>query len=586
MADQKTKAFRNFVLKLKKDDFDGLEYDIKYLISCDLLDVTETSLPSLTLAFYERIGTKNKYTESFIHNYLDGISNERASLLYVIYECLPLVTYITKYFDLRETTRHFSRDALTYYMLIRLWQKSRFYDGLCEDFTPPNPFSPYFTDYKTRIQSIKGYPVLNLNEMINMYHSFNLNNANDFLIHVIVLTALVAQEKMDQRSPYHNTKRRWEFKLNEELQTFINTQFPYEPPLSYIRYPVIGIPWVSSVSQSDCTASFTPRTRLVADRSIYGVYPEGWGATELVEILNDINLHDTYEEEMQIQKRIPVIRSDQIENRNEPEGEPTEGVINPPLYYHGSHLMYKYSNEAAYDITLHQYVADKLLKTLVKEEKDIPKSTYQGMRIVRVQNDEGGVWCLCDDDNAEWVLPRSLSDLLGLDILSNEASLKYFVTTCLIILALDLKMNYIETEDRSPIGFEISEKYIAYNPTGHHRNRRHTFNKLGKVNYYGMLCGDNWRTSRSESHWQPTQRTEQVFTPIRAAWLAAADRQYALALFCKKILYLLHINANLLYDICAHQHKKFFKKAKARESREDFLQRVQGLYTASHILLS
>ena len=526
------------------------------IVDVEKLNVTSFSLPMLLQAFYQRIGYRNVYTDKVIKDL-----GQDDTILYAIYECLPLVTYVNKYFKCPVKEHPFSRDQLILYAYIRLRENSPAAFSFFEkDDIPPHPF-------KNEIMT-RNYNIPSVTELLSLYEG----DANNLLIHLIIMTALSANYTKEEDEEANEKRAQFFQTLNEELDSYNAYNFQHSTPLKYNRYPLldnvcVNLNWSTSIGRGG---------KLERKYGVETRYPESWvdDARKCFEIIHKMkNKLDLNRQLWLNGAAIQDIKDTNIRRYTyEDDPLPIEmGFINPPHFLVCNKYFYFNLNNpsAAYNISVERYLF-KLIATLLPME-DAPLNTYQGLRMVNINKT---IYAEVAYDG--WFVPKEWSSKIVSDILSNPENLKSFVTTCIIILSFNLKTSYYR--DTPNTGFYNTRKFIAYVPNNitfdDYVNNVYRIND--KINYYGMLLGNNY--SKSEN----TEDSFLPYGPIRAAWIAAGDCRRQMAIYCNKILQLIYANADVFYDICGVQSIKYGQMI---ECKKDFMTRVEGLYAASKELI-
>ena len=572
-----------FVLHHNRTQFDQIQSLLKSLVCKELFRIPKSSLPKLVEVFYYEIGERNNTTDATIRrlmpdNYEDV---DIIQILYLIHQCLPLITYIETYLNNDEKTndKNRKRENLTLYMLLRLIERCfQMREGInpMQAYALPHPFAHSDDDdgYSRFIRSIEPYKDVDLDDILLE------TNKNHFLIHLILLTAIYALEEdgPDERIG----------KLNMEVEGFNSHTNPKYLQLRRYRYPLMDdIRARLQPPSTPITKADRLMTRFLISR--LQRYPDEW-MNKLVQCCQRLlmmreKLIVTYKNLEKGGDVWPIIEEDLKSARllsSSADGMQILPLKDTTVVFLSAEKVYaQLSNPIiAHHMILERYVTKILTELLPRQESFESHRQGGGVQIGLYRDKIFAVLM-------KGYLPRSWYDPAISSLLSkDEDALKSFTMTCLVILALKLRVNYYS--DRLSLGFYISDDHmLCYVPNTKdpHLNFQNSYICNGRLNYYGMLLGDN---RQSPLHTKRVERfspwlVDGSYGPIRAAWMASSNDRLGLAKYCNTVLGLMIANADLLYDITAHQDYRFFRSR--REKRTQFQTRLEGLYAASNLVL-
>ena len=90
--------YLQFTLNYNKKNFMKLKNNLIMLVPKALLNFPASSLANVAQDFYYEIGRRNKHAEDQIDG--NTFSQDGRIAYYVIYGCLPLISYINRHFDI------------------------------------------------------------------------------------------------------------------------------------------------------------------------------------------------------------------------------------------------------------------------------------------------------------------------------------------------------------------------------------------------------------------------------------------------------------------------------------------------------
>lgn len=589
-----TDNFKNFLF-INSESLDWFVENIRDLVSYSLFDVEEDSLPSLLEAFYLRIGRRNSYSDEILKG-VAKVSDDQLHIIYVVYECFPLITYIDKF--LKDDKEELKK-SLILYTLLRLRENSKFTYYFTENITPPHPYVKKLCENK--------FFLPNLQEFIKLHKKDKIT----LLMKIIVLTALLAARyKYDDQLPndkkeeeeedytfndnecYNNndedgpkTRRLWNGKANKDLELFNVSNPTQQSPLRYQRYPILE----SILVKENSNTLIKPGERLIRPYYIHDKFPDYWKdlVTSSMHILRWMkDIHSANYVTFINKSNIPKKHIDIDGKRHSDEWSQVMlemSFSNLPYFQSKGNIYLKLEHSlAGYSMVIQRYISEFILYCVSTNDASKNHIT-EGTNLILIGKDIYVEFLFnC------WFAPEQWSDKLVRKILSDNDTLKSFTTTCLIILALDLKMTY--SEKGKYIGFYNTREHLAYVPNrlddDDDKMYKNVFvAKDGRTNYYGMLLGDNRLSQSDIKNLGYDNSLSETYTPIRAAWVAASSRRYLMAVYCNKVLRAIRTNGEIIYQICKHQQNNCQLK-NALKPKKEFFERIDGLYRASHELLS
>ena len=600
-------VYIDFVLHHNSERCKDLESRLELVKSRSVLQTS--NLATIVQNFYYEIGRRNKYVEDEIIKHCSNDSEYAQTVYYIIYGCLPLVTYIYK--NLYSLPfENYERDNLTIYMLVRFLERRMLLDYPFENCKAidiirqndlPHPFSYNNNNY---LSMMEGRYDLNLSKIMSQY----VGDPYEFLIHIIFLTAISSFENTFTEDAEEIA---WKSRMGIERY---NTHFnPYYRPLELYRYPIfipllIGINHLKYNEREEALFSNDRDIPIISKYSSFKhrSYSSDYITKEFtnsfhkwVKLLSD--------QKKNILNRQSEYCINYLSNMKKVNIESGFGGIIPKngyvvkMFDLSLHNIYQ-SNQSTYVfiknkmiihcIFLERLVYQIMLQMLSREDQiNLPKPN-DVISIVKSQTDKFYVRI---KRNLNYKLPGK-DRLTKYDI----NALKGLYLSYIIAIVFNLKL----TKSRSD--FELidfcyvdNNKLFAYIPNT--TNSRIIFNRdfrivdREKINYFGLLLGDSRATLKSSEAMNDddgygddevnvyfsnqTEYHEITATIMSDIWCLEFQKEYDLAKFGNTILDLMMANKDLLYSIYIFYEIFFF--GQVREEQDIFLNRLEGLHLAS-----
>lgn len=577
------------ILRSRKKRFRELESDLELLISRFFLNIPTSNLANTVQNFYFEIGRRNRYVEDEMSR---KFTVHDRVVYYTIYGCLPLVTFVRKHFDPLEKNN--LRDNLTIYMLVRLIERCILLfhyskESTAIDFIKNNKLPHPFSNKKDYILTIQERTGLKLSKIFRKYRG----NRNEFLIHIIFLTALSAFEKtFSEDYEEHAWKKRM------GIERYDTNFVPYYRPLRLDRYPnhfnyCVTLRDLRLLESKDALFSTERNIPILSNRDFSQSFFDGvmgvfsctfWVWTGL--ILEKLKtLERTYISFCKF-----LMEIDRVDMRLKFTCDPSEMELPPKLfastlakfYYDDEEMYVSCTNKMVVNhIILERFVYNFIVSILPLDER---KYLRNPSNVIKVVHDKDGEFWIQIKRGGKYNIHGEKI------VIRDRNSRKSFCLSYIICLVFNLKL----TERYEHLGLIdyclVDDDFLAYVPDvlKPRINFKRDFRNGHKneINYLGMLLGNSSaRISYIQRHDDDedpgygsddacVHYDDENLGPIKTV-MGRPYRNFSYPHeFVHKILELIVANRDLLYDRAA-----VFGPEK--EEKGVFLTRLEGLYSAS-----
>ena len=606
-----------------------------------LLTLKEANLPNILHDFYELLGNEK----------------HRNTQVNIVYSCTPLITYIHKYFNPKETSE--TREMVTLYMLARLMERlilliqpfetSPEVHMIVGKDAPRLPNPPFEEEsnvggrYRQTMREMYG---LDLTDIIVRW---GLGNANDFLIHVMTLTSLTALDYYPSSYLEERTNEgAWKCHMGiaqynlaaYDRDTRTVGEATYEPynrpiePINQVGYSLDAyillmgdLVKLNHNAPKQIVTNALLRKREVLNGSenlrqypLFSVFPNDILESILGGFQSILAMRKLVERRYQ-----SFVTTDTVDYTVEAAFRKADMIMmrksrtGYPSYYS---LNKVYSILPNPSLCSHNVVLEKRVSAFVgrllwflfhpDEEWDEASFTVGATRVLTIYDDvlSGGskydgedtlltVYSVTD----EWSQPPGrgaypsgrVTIKEALDKL-NETKRIQLLLRCVVVLALDLTIFPFRSINRLMKSFMVnvtmeSAAYAPFMSSGGVFASQAYATLDGRINYHGALIGDN-RYRLVDGRMKRTPQNIFIqrvngFTDMKCFWQTpdTSDAHFIgigsnskTAMHCLMILSVLRSHANTVYDIVQFNDTRFL--GRVRESRDQFLKRIEGLFTA------
>lgn len=598
--------YLDFILQ-QQQQFNQMERQIKLIISKRLLNLPASSLANVTQDFYYQIGRSNE----IVHYNIRGVfESSKRLIFYMIYGCLPLITYVDTHFNSENNS---VRDDLTIYMLVRLLERCMLlfhpFDAFKNNLSLPHPFSNNKENYRSTIE--KRYD-LKLSTILQRYGG----TCNDFLIHIIFLTTLSAFEK---KGITDRLQMSWKGRMGIARY---DTQFnPYYRPIKYQRYPVYQNYPMENVDQKNIFVSQEPLTRDDSFLNYSEVFTNNFN--EVFEYIIDCKIHLEQVYQSYIYPKMSKVNTKGMKCFNIAQDERLSkmfGESNDYLCFYDDDTLFVHCTSKLFihHISLERYVY-KFIHCILPDQPHLPlPETFMDVVISEDSND----LLIKVMRNELKYLPGEMDLTLEHDDVIE--SFKGFYLSCMIILVMNLKMSkrnsdydtdlidfclfnrnfftfvftYLPNLTNPAIAIKRDFKRHHAPPINNNKSRIQMTKYVEEaINFYGLLLGESSLVLGSTivaeeeegygsddvdmgSFGVYNDRSANVSTIVKTIWDVHEYKYNFAVIYCNKILQIMVANEDMLYDILAHHDENFL--GRVRENKDTFLKRLEGLYAASN----